>query len=799
MTGTVGVCPDGGASVGTRAAGLLAVLAAFAAAAGALAQATGRQDMVTEVIVSGNHNINSNVILNKLKTREGRPYDPDVAKEDCRALTSMGSFRDVRPIVHSTADGKFIVEFHVEEHPNLIQDVVYKNARHLKAEDIDTLKLLRKGTPLNPDLCRKAVFDIKEFYQDKGYYFAEVQLEEGGRPTDTRIVFNVTEGPIVRVRSTSFTGNDTLATQARLRTQIDTSRRFLSLPLGGVFRPVLVNNDIQKLQDYYKSNGYLAATVSRQVYFSPDYKLVDVIFNINEGPRFKIKDVRVDGVKNLPPAQVEAILRLKPGDYYNETKITADCRNIQDLEGWRGYKVLAKKEPFIAEPGLVTVHYEVHEEGPPRPSRVGEIHIYGNEVTKERVIRRLLGLYPGQVLEYPQLRLAEQALARTQIFENSPEKNIRPIVELSPKTDFPDAEFKDIDVYVKEAPTGSLMVGVGVNSSDGLVGNIVLNERNFDILRPPTSLADLFSGRAWKGAGQEFRIEASPGTTVQRYTVSFREPYLFDTPYSLGVSGYYWDRIFNEYTESRLGMRVVLGHQLNRYWSISGSVRVEEVGVHNVSEFAPETFQEVVGENFLVGPRVTVTRDSRDSFLKPTEGSIVEASFEQVFGDFTFPIVAIDARKFFTVYQRPDGSGRHVVALRSSVSWEGSNAPVFERFYAGGFQTIRGFAFRGIGPYEIGTDGNLYRTGGDFMFLNSIEYQVPIQANDHLYAVGFLDSGTVNTAPSLAQYRLTAGVGLRIIVPMMGPVPIALDFAVPILRYANDENQLFSFYVGISR
>jgi outer membrane protein assembly complex protein YaeT len=798
MKGTDGVSPGGRAPAWPRASCLVALLATAALAVCACAQTAGRQEIVTEVVVTGNHNINTNVILGKMKTREGRPYEQTVAEEDSRALSATGSFRNVAIIPRSTADGKLIVEVRVEEHPNLIQDVIYKNARHLKSEDIDTLKVLRKGTPLNPDLCRKAVFEIKEFYQDKGYYFAEVDLEEGGRPTDTRIVINVSEGPIVRVRSTSFTGNLTLATQARLRTQIDTSRRFLSLPLGGVFRPALVNNDIQKLQDYYKSNGYLAATVSRDVSFSPDYKLVDIIYHINEGPRFKVKDVLVDGVKNYPLAQVEGILTLKKGDYYNESKITADCRNIQDFEGWRGHKILARKEPFIAEAGLVTVHYEV-QEGPPVPSRVGQINIYGNEVTKDRVIRRLLGLYPGQVLEYPQLRLAEQALARTQIFENSPEKGIRPIVEIDPKTDFPDAEYKDINVFVKEAPTGSLMVGVGVNSSDGLVGNIVLNERNFDIMRPPTSLADLFSGRAWKGAGQEFRIEASPGTQVQRYTISWREPFLFDTPYSLGVSGYYWDRIYNEYTESRLGTRVVVGHQLNRFWSIAGSVRVEEVGVHNVSAFAPETFQEVVGENFLVGPRVTVTRDSRDSFLKPTEGSIVEASFEQVLGDFTFPIVNLEARKFFTVYQRPDGSGRHVLALRSQVSWEGSNAPVFERFYAGGFQTIRGFAFRGIGPYEIGTDGNLYRVGGDFMFLNSIEYQVPIQANDHLYAVAFLDSGTVNSSVSLNQYRLSAGLGLRIIVPMMGPVPIALDFAVPILRYANDENQLFSFYIGVSR
>src|SRR5262249_42117332 len=142
---------------------------------------------------------------------------------------------------------------------------------------------------------------------------------------------------------------------------------------------------------------------------------------------------------------------------------------------------------------------------------------------------------------------------------------------LDPDSDNP---FKDILVNVKETQTGSLLLGVGVNSDAGLVGSIVLNERNFDILRPPTSLDELLSGRAFRGAGQEFRAEAVPGTQLQRYPVSFREPFLFDSPYSLGLSAYYYDRSFNEYTESRLGGRVTVGRTLNQYWSASATLRL---------------------------------------------------------------------------------------------------------------------------------------------------------------------------------------------------------------------------------
>jgi outer membrane protein insertion porin family len=248
-------------------------------------------------------------------------------------------------------------------------------------------------------------------------------------------------------------------------------------------------------------------------------------------------------------------------------------------------------------------------------------------------------------------------------------------------------------------------------------------------------------------------------------------------------------------------MRVVVGHQLDRYWSISGAVRVEGVGVNNVPFDAPPAFTSVEGEHFLVAPRVTVMRDSRDSVLRPTEGSTVQASFEEVLGDFTFPVINLEAHKYFTTFQRPDGSGKQVVAVRSQVAWEGENAPVYERFYGGGFQTVRGFAFRGMGPMEPGTlpTSGLFSVGGNFMLLNSLEYQIPIKANDHLYAVAFVDSGTVEQGLRITDYRVSVGFGLRITVPMMGPVPIALEFGFPIVKAPNDQQQLFSFYVGLFR
>jgi outer membrane protein assembly factor BamA len=177
--------------------------------------------------------------------------------------------------------------------------------------------------------------------------------------------------------------------------------------------------------------------------------------------------------------------------------------------------------------------------------------------------------------------------------------------------------------------------------------------------------------------------------------------------------------------------------------------------------------------------------------LRPTEGSNFEIGYEQMFGDFTFPLFAIEASKFFTIYQRPDGSGRHVLALRSQTYFSTTDDPIYERFYAGGFRSLRGFEFRGVGPFVNGLN-----VGGTFAFLNSAEYQIPVVASDGFYLVGFVDSGCVEQTVEINNYRVTAGLGMRISIPALGPLPIALDFGVPIVKGPDDRKQVFSFWLG---
>jgi outer membrane protein assembly complex protein YaeT len=754
--------------------------------------------LVADVQIVGNHTVFTETILNHLSTKPNKDYVRATVEEDVRKLNQMGSFRNIKVDVFPAPGGKgqdgrdrVIVRFTVTEHPSLVQDVIIKNNRHVKLDDLSSLKQIKKGAPLNPSLNQMARNDIAEEHRKNGYYFAAVTLEEGAKPGDKRVVFNIAEGPFVRVRSIRFEGNDSLASGARLQTQIMSSHVLIpGLRLGGKFVPELVEADLDKLREYYKANGYLKVQVSRELAFSDDQQWVDIAYHLHEGIVYHVKDVTVEGIKPELRSKMESIIQVKSGEVFRTTTAEMDKRNLADIEGYQGYKTRFIENLVYEEPGQVDVHYQVQEEAR-APAYVGQIIVQGNKVTKDRVVRRLLTFQPGQLLPYPELRASEENLKRSTLFEVNPQLGIRPTIDVLDDPNNPDSPYKDVVVNVNETYTGAFMVGIGVNSDQGLVGNIVLNERNFDLFRPPTSLADIWEGRAWRGAGQELRLEASPGTQVQRYSAQIREPYLFDLPYSLTVGAYYFDRIFNEYTEGRVGGRFTLGHNFDRNWSIAGSVRIEGINVSNVPFFAPPDYTSVVGEHFLVAPRVTVAYDTRDSYLKPTEGGRVELSYEEAFGDFTFPILNAEANQFFTTFKRRDGSGKQVLALRAQASWEGSNAPVYERFFAGGYRSLRGFAFRGVGPYVDG-----FNVGGDFMLLTSAEYQIPILASDSLYFVTFVDAGTVERDLSIHDYRVAAGFGARIVVPMMGPVPIALDFGFPIVRGPGDQQQIFSFYVG---
>jgi len=394
----------------------------------------------------------------------------------------------------------------------------------------------------------------------------------------------------------------------------------------------------------------------------------------------------------------------------------------------------------------------------------------------------------GATANVPPVKLAQYTGAR----------NSTPFLPSSPLVATPYPTPIDLDVMLEEAQTGRIMFGVGVNSDSGLLGNVVIDEQNFDLFRWPTGLDDWRNGQAFRGAGQQFRLEALPGTELQRYSMSFAEPYLFNSSVSFGLSAFYYERQYINWDERRWGARGSLGYIFPEQPDLSTtfSTRYEEINILDPTVPTPPVLEEVVGENQLIAFRWDVMHDTRDNAYLPSEGHLIELAFDQAIGTWQYPTFVLDGRQYFVVRQRPDGSGRHTLGLAGTFGVTGSDTPIYDNFYAGGFATIRGFFFRGASP-KVGD----VIVGGHLQALTSVEYLFPLTASDNVFGAFFVDAGTVERNMSIdwSNVRVSPGFELRLNVPALGPVPLALGFAVPVQRAPTDRIRNFHFFVGVSR
>ena len=359
------------------------------------------------------------------------------------------------------------------------------------------------------------------------------------------------------------------------------------------------------------------------------------------------------------------------------------------------------------------------------------------------------------------------------------------------------ANYADLDVYLSETSTGRINFGGAYNSDSGLVGQFVIDERNFDITRFPRNFREIVDGTAWRGGGQNFRLELVPGSDVERYLVSFSEPFLFGTRVSFSSSLYYFQRQFFDYDEERLGGRFAFGYRLTPDLSISTGIRLENVEISDPRVGTSPQLNAILGDTDLYIGNVSLIRDTRDHPFLPTEGNFTSLTFSQGFGEFDYSRGDIDFRTYRLMYQRPDGSGRHTLSYGTKLGFSGSQTPLFENYFAGGFSTLRGFDFRGASPLEGGV-----RVGGEFQWLNTLEYTFPLTADDMVKGVLFTDFGTVEESIEInsGNFRVAPGFGFRVHLPAAGiGAPLAFDFAFPVSEAAGDETETFSFYLGVSR
>jgi outer membrane protein assembly complex protein YaeT len=575
-----------------------------------------------------------------------------------------------------------------------------------------------------------------------------------------------------------------------LRQPIETSTYVWLLRRGDLDEERL-DRDAASLTDYYRNQGFLDAEVGYELDFADNRSDLTVRFIVDEGVRYRVKSITFVGASVYPRETLLEGGPLEEGEYFVDEELRGLLKRVEELYWSSGYINASVRSDWVysAEPELVDLTITIREGD---QFRFGRVIIRGNENTQDRVIRRGLPFFPGDLYDRPKTEDAQRRLMETRLFDEA---------TITPSGD---GELeRDALVNVTEGDSTNIIFGVGVTSNSGVIGSVMYENRNFDLFDRPRNWDEFFKGRSYRGAGQTLRLNLEPGTELSRFRIDFREPYIFDQPYGYNLSAYYFERGFKEYDIRRAGFTTSFDHRFTegplRYWAAEIAFRAENVDIGGLDLLSDRDFRAVEDGSCLTSIKGSVTRNTTDSLFLPSKGSRFTASWEQygaMGGDYYFAKTIVDYARFFTL-KTDEFNRKHVLALGSTVGNIHGDAPTFERFTGGGLGSIRGFDFRGVSPRGGKWPRDDERLGGDFMLLANAEYSFPL-VGETIRGVTFIDMGTVEESVEISTWRAAAGVGARIYIPYFGPIPISIDFAWPLNKDSEDDTRVFSFSIGTS-
>ncbi|MCG3137589.1 MAG: Outer membrane protein assembly factor BamA [Phycisphaerae bacterium] len=741
--------------------------------------------IVAEVRFEGLSNISETYCRNRVVTAAGSEYSPATVQEDVRRLVRSGKFLDVQ--VETPLQGEqLVVIFKLAERPT-ITAIEFVGNDKFSAADLLKEVALQVGEPLNIFAIRQGVGYIEAKYKEAGYAEVGVSLDEAAL-SENRVVYQIEEGPRVRVRKIIFEGRISFD-EDKLLEKVS-SKKYFPLLETGAFNPDQAQRDAAEIQTFYRDQGFLDARVSYRTESQKKEGDLRIIFAIDEGTRYTIESIAFEGQSVYTAEELQAAMQLKPGEFMRQDLLNKDIEALKTKYGENGYiyTVVAPGRVFSETPGQVLLTLTISEGA---QYSVQRIVVRGNSLTQDKVVRRELKLFPDELFNTTKIKESESNIRSTGLFREA---------KITPVGDQPDV--RDVIVDVEESDsTTQFIVGGGIGSNSGLTGTVSYEARNFDLFDWPRSWGEMIRGRAFRGAGQTFRIEASPGTELSTFRIDFREPYLLDKPLQLGTSFYLTQRGRQEYDEVRLGTNISLGKRFEDGW-LKGWVgevafRLENVEISDIPKFPAEDIAEAEGNNLLATVKGRLVRNRTDSRWMPSKGDVLTGSYELAGGDWSFSKLESSYEWYYTL-KRDEQDRPHIFALKGEIGYMFGETPVFERYYGGGIGTIRGFEFRGISPRDGPCWDDDQRIGGEFRALAGAEYSFPLYA-DIFRGVLFTDMGTVEEGFEVTAWRSAVGFGLRLYIPnYFGPVPFEFNFAFPVTQSDEDDTQIFSFAIGVT-
>jgi len=726
-----------------------------------------KREKIASLTVRGNQRIETSAILKEIKSKAGDPYSPEFLDQDLRAVFKMGYFSDVRVETTPTPQGK-AVTFVVEERP-FVKRIEIKGNRELKEEDLKEQITVKPFTIYNQNTVNESVEKMKAFYQSKGYYNVRITqtmtLEDQGKAAV--LVFQITEGKKVYIKTITFKGNKGV-TEKQLKEVMSTNEKgfFSFVTSSGVYKKELLEQDLEKIAAYYYNNGYLKAKVGEPtVRHEGDWLYIEI--PIEEGNRYQMGKVDLQGDLIRPKEKMMALLSVTKEKFYNRGAIRKDILTLTDLYSLEGF-AFADVNPVIQEdPQVLKVDltYEIR-----KGSKVyfERIDIVGNIKTRDKVIRRELKVSERGLFDAAALRKSNENLQRLDFFEE---------VNLSTSPGSEEDRMR-LKVEVKEKLTGSFSLGAGYSAVEKFMFVGQIAERN------------LF------GRGQRLSLDAQLGAITTRYNLGFFEPWLFDTQISSDSNIFKWTREYDKYNKDSIGGSQgfgypIWGEDVRAYLTYA----YEDANVTDVAEDAAQIIQDMKGRHRTSSLKLTLRRDTRDLIFNTTKGSLNSLSVEYAGGP-------LGGTNYFTRYGISSGwyiplfwgttffaNGKWGYITRNP----GGDLPLYEKFYLGGINSIRGFKYSSISPRDPNTGQQI---GGEQMIQFNFEFIFPLMAKAGLKGVLFYDMGNVFTKEeglNLGNLRKSAGLGIRWYSPIG---PLRLEWGYVLDRKPGEDQSNWEFTIG---
>jgi outer membrane protein insertion porin family len=729
-----------------------------------LARVSGRQ-VIARIDLSGNRRIESTVIYNVLKSSKGKLYSEDDLSADIRAIYRTGYFTDVKADVTDSPDGK-VITFILEERP-FVNEIQIKGNEAVKADDIRGVLSVKVKQAYNPDRIKADTDKVKALYDDKGYYNAEITFAtEKWRDRDINVIITIKEGDLLYVKTVQFVGNQAIS-EKELKKILDISEWDILTFMtdSGVFKKEKLRDNLNRVKVLYQNNGYIQAQVGEPE-ITHDKKWIYIKIPVSEGKQFKVGTVEITGdTLSVPRPELLDKLNIKKKDYYDREAIAKDIEYLTRIANNDGYayaEIAPRTETKDAEQ-KVDISYGIKKGNLVYFNR---INISGNTKTRDKVIRRQLDFTEGDLYNSDKLKNSYARLNKIRYFE---EVNFD-------TAKGPEANLTDININVKERPTGMFSVGAGYSAQSGAMLMAQISQQN------------LF------GRGQVLSLSGGLGTQSTSIDLSFTEPYLFDMPLWMKTDFWSLNRQYDTYNLNTKGFGVTFGYPL---WpSVSGYLgyRLAFNDVKDVLPTAAQTIKDQAGESTSSGIMLALARDTTDDYIFPTSGSRNRGDINItgiIFGGTNDYVKYNYSTTWF--FRVPPFGDDLVFSPRGRIGYiqsaQDKPIPIYERYYVGGINTVRGV--KDIGPRDPVT-GDLI--GGTTMLVFNFEFIFPILKNAGMKGVVFFDAGNAwNYGYYINDLVKTAGTGIRWYSPLG---PLRLEWGYVLNPYPGQAPSRWEFSMG---